>query len=168
MKEKLKSILVGLELGLGSKDAIDELVKIVFQYYGKNTMALFMRLKQLEDDKQREENRKVWSAMELTAGFFSGVAQYLLEEPNSKRAKNLAKEVFLSENLAYTIPFCAQYYPDGKRSGGSSASVWWYDKVVDIIRKNKDRYLPGGESHDWAVDNEWYDYILLLIKENEL
>lgn len=168
MKEKLKSILVGLELGMGTKDAVDELAIIVYQYYRKNTMALFMRLKQLEDDAQREENRKIWSAMELTAGFFSGVAKRLLEEPNSRRAKNLAKEVFLSENVAYIIPFCAQYYPDGKKSGGSGASSWWYDRVVDIIRKNKDRYLPGGESYDWAEQNGWSEYIQLLIKENDL
>ncbi len=162
MRNKIKNLLPLVQY-MSDGELAEELVKILHSHYGERMMDLFIQIKMQDDKKASELRKELTSALQTTGGIVGLTTQYLLEDKTSRRAKGVARFYFETENLAFILPYCKSLYP-----GGNGAGDWWYQKAVEILRKNKALYLPGGKSHSWATMFGYYDYILLLIEKNNL
>jgi hypothetical protein len=59
------------------------------------------------------------------------------------------------------------YFPNGKSDGASNNGKWFYDKFAKLLIKNKNKYLPGGDSYNWVEMFEHEEYINLILNNNE-
>jgi len=167
MKEKLQQLLSYLELGIPEDDVEKELLNFIYFKNKENTLNLFLRIQELDRQRIKEENNFYFQGLQDSLGSLGVIGEELLNKKDPKKAKAFAEFIF-NENPSYLINCCKVYFPNAKSNGGSGATKFVMDKLVEMIRKNKSKYIKGGDSYDWTVMFKHDKYIELIIKEYNL
>lgn len=166
IKEKLQQLLE-LTPFITEEILIEEMLNIVYSYHKKNTLKLFLQIQELEKKRIQEENNLLYRGLQDAMHLGAHGARELLENKTSKQAKDYFKCVFKSKNIAYVINICKAYFPNGTSEGASNNGKWFFEQFVTILKENKDRYLEGGKSYEWAKIFDHLNYINLVLENNK-
>ncbi len=131
-------------------------------------LPLFLRIQQLEVDRVKEEKLVLYRGLEESMHNSVSLGKHLLEDKTSRQAKDYAKFLFESfeGNIAMLINTMKAYFPKGVSDGASNNGKWFYDKFVELLKANKDKYLPNGDSYNWVQMFKHEEYINLILKLN--
>ena len=168
LKSTLENLILQLELGQSESEVYHQLINLIHSKYKDKMLPLFLRIQQLEVDRIKEEKLVLYKGVEESMHNTSSLAKHLLEDKTSKQAKDFAKYLFenFEGNIAMLINTMKSYFPNGTSEGTSNNGKWFYDKFVELLTKNKTKYLPGGSSYDWVQMFNHEEYINLILKEN--
>lgn len=173
MKKSLQERLSGTEQVLSSglmteEQVARELVNIIYEYYQENLLTLILQIQQMDIDRIKREKMILYRGLEDGMHGMSILSEYLLEENTSRQAKDSAKFYFEPDdgNIAMLINIAKAYFPNGTSEGASKSGKWFFDKFVSLLKNNKEKYLEGGDSYDWAKSLNHCDYIDLVLKKN--
>jgi hypothetical protein len=151
--------------GLDDSEILSNLVDILFDHHGSNTMPLFLRVQQRQLDAQAAERRMLLGGVEDAMHNFSSVAMGLVEEKGSKKAATTeVSRIIDGDNIAYTIRTCMAYFPSGTEGYASIAGKWFFLQFRDMLVKHRERYSSGGSSRSWANDMGYSAYIDLVLQ----
>ncbi len=168
IKKKLNGWLFALQMGANDDDIISQMIDLVYEYHKEKTIIIFLQIQELERQSKEKELAIMYHGLEDSLHNFASLTRAILDEKTSKQAKSKANEFINSDNLAYLIGMCMAYFPKGIHQGASNNGRWILNSFVEILRKNKEKYVEGGESYEWTEMMGYVDYINLIIKEHNL
>lgn len=146
---------------------VSDIVEFLYKREKGNLLQIFLYIDKLSKENIKKELNLSYQGLQDGIHNMTSLAKYLLEDKTSKQAKGLAKFLFLDDNIAFTINIMKAYFPDGKVNRASNNGRWFYTKFVNMIKKNKEKYLKGGDSYNWAKSYNHINYINLILSNNE-
>lgn len=164
---KLKEELTDL---IGSMDFIDDhvaehmLMDIIYKRNKGDTLKLFLGIQDRDKKRMEEEVSKHYQATQSAMHNLSGISRPLLEDKTSRGAREYAKYLFEGDNISGVIDIIKIYFPDGTYGGAANAGVWFFDKFVDMLKANREKYEEGGDSREWAERYGHSEYIDMTLK----
>jgi hypothetical protein len=131
---------------------------------GISTMEMILHLNEKKKAFYEKRDRENWMGMDFACNALTELIQ-LVEK--KKRPKVFIDNVlFEKDRIAYVVNFLKVWVPNPDKLGFSNTSRWMLKKSTEVF--NFEKYLPGGESYDWAVQYDHAEYIqkLKALKES--
>jgi hypothetical protein len=165
--KELKEIISHMELmekiGTNDDDILYHLLNYLYDCTDKRLLELFIKIDEIEKLHLRRKEQilalGLQDAVHAIAAFSRDISLKNLEHAN--------KQYFEDDN--YSIPFLINiikaHFPDGISDDKSPAVVEVFNKFLNLLVKNKERFLTGVSSN-WSKDYGHYDYLKLVLEKN--
>lgn len=164
----LSSLLLELQLGAPEEIILERLIDVIYEHKKSKTLEIFLHIQELERRAKEAELQKMYTGLETSLHAFSSLSRHLLEDKTSAQAKSTAKYYAASDNIATLIMICKAYFHNGEYGGASLNGRWILDSLINMLRKNKSKYLEGGDSYQWVLNNDHKEYIDMLIEKHNI
>lgn len=145
----------------------DYIIQLLFDYNDGNLLKAFLFIDQLNKERIKKENLILYRGLEDGMHNFVSLAKHLLEDSNSKQAKETANFYFKTNNIAMLINIAKAYFPKGNCNGASENGKWFFTQFKNLLKEYSSKYLEGGSSYDWAISYNHLDYIKKVLENEE-
>lgn len=137
---------------------------ILYEKYKDDPSRLFTNINNRIISEQKKQQENIIKGLSDAVQHASMFMEYFVNG-ESEEAKSVIETIIFSNNISFVINICKAYFPNGDYGFAPQASRWFFDKSVELILKEKDRYLETGDSYTWAVQYGHIEYIKLIIKK---
>lgn len=169
LKEELDRLEeIGQLINISDGTITSSIINILYNHYQGNLFKIVMEIDNSAKEKAKEKELILYKGVEDGMHNFSSLAHHILEDTNIRKARRFAKFFLEEDNIAMTINIMKAYFPGGTCKGASTNGQWFFNKFKEMLTKNKDKYLEGGNSYDWACNYKHIDYIRKLLKEENV
>ena len=146
------------------KEMSTVLLDLIYEQHGDNTMAMFVKIQELEKKRVKEERLLLYRGLQDGIHNFVGVARKLKEEKTKRQANDYLRIMFFEDDICSMISTCKAYFPKGISRGASSNGKWYFETFLNVLRKHGEKYKEGGDSYNWVKNNDHEDYLELIFK----
>ncbi len=142
----------------------NDIIQYIYNKNKEKTAGLFLKLQGLERKEMKAKLLDHYHASREGISNVTIIANELLKG-NTREAKKSAKYLFEENNVASIIHTIKIHFPDGNADGESVLGHWYFDKFVDMIINNKEKYSKGGDFYGWMETYGHVEYIEMIIKK---
>lgn len=169
---KIKNLINNIESNIFIQDKdkviINDLIELLYDHTNGNLLPYFMLIDKISKDKHKKELNEMYQGLQDGMHSMASLSSKLLENKSEVKAKNLAKYYFRDpEGFSSLINIAKAYFRDGTSKGCSWGGKWWFDNFLSILKEEKNKYLEGGSSHNWAKNYNHLEYIKLVLEKNK-
>lgn len=158
--QELKNLIGGLiEINASDSFATGEILKFLYKNHNGSIMKMVLMIDEIEREKSKEQKQLLYRGLEDAMHGMSNLA-LAIEERDAKATRRV---YFDSDNPAYLLWIARAYFTDATSDRCSNSGKRFFEKLVSMLVKTREDYLPGGKSYAWAVEFGHLEYIQQIL-----
>jgi len=158
--QKLKELIAVLEvLPISESEKTQSILEFLYKESKSSLREMLLSIDEMERVKREKERNILYQG--LQDAMHGMIA--LSEGIENRKGKRVNDFYFHDSSISFLIQIMKAYFPTGKADGASQHGHLFFNKFVSLLKETKAEYLPDGKSYNWAVRNDYLEYINLVL-----